>query len=288
MKSSVLGLACVSVLFNTVFAASVANQFMGVPIYQFGAGSNGTLPVIDNNEGVISVSTSELAQMLGVSEMPGSINGTFAKYVYVNYDTQQNTVALYNNAVNSSDAATALALYNVLTSGGLLMDDYFTAQSAINSQAVQWFQQSGINAEVFGLERMATNSLVSALASSTASTTSTSAEILSSNTKRSVSYTVYCDFSHVPDYDDCQNLVNQLFTADTVFMGNENPRNIEYGRCYTSWSEECDFLTMWLWNAANAMLNSCVHITMSGKATNVELGQYTLTQCLSNRATGCT
>lgn len=280
---SVLSMAASLAAIGCSGAASIGSSFMGVPVHQVGYSTKEVIPVLDATTGNIEISTGQLAEWLGVPEMPGARNGTFAKQVLVNYEAQQPVVALYNGAIADQDMLTALALYNVLTTGGLLMSDYFTPQSTVNSEAMALYTSKGINTGSFARMRIATNALVSALVSSVPSSSSDSST--TSKVKR-VSYTVKCDGSHVPPASDCQKLINDLRPAYPILRN--HPRNIEYGRCYTSWSKDTGGLSSsYLISAANAMYNACVVHSQSGKANNAILNGVTCTQCLSDRATDC-
>ncbi|KAI9778781.1 MAG: hypothetical protein M1839_007871 [Geoglossum umbratile] len=99
---------------------------------------------------------------------------------------------------------------------------------------------------------------------------------------------VSCSGSHQADFWDCYDL--------TIALGNDgstilpvSPRSICYGTCCTSWSHaQAGIRKAYLVFANNRIISECGGgNTLSGLARNVNLNNNCMTQCLSNRPTGC-
>jgi hypothetical protein len=103
---------------------------------------------------------------------------------------------------------------------------------------------------------------------------------------------VSCSGSHVPDTNSCNQLIDSLLSNGGTVLG-DSPRSIcltqNGAQCCTSWSAVVHGLQEFsLANAATQILNNCVGPNhQSGLARNVDLQGVCLTQCLSDRATGC-
>ncbi|EJD50239.1 hypothetical protein AURDEDRAFT_112316 [Auricularia subglabra TFB-10046 SS5] len=102
---------------------------------------------------------------------------------------------------------------------------------------------------------------------------------------------VQCSGRHVPDNQACQNLINALNANSGSSVGN-SPRSIclttNGNQCCVSWAKVAPGLTQGiLVSAANAVQNDCVVNGQSGLSRNTNLNGICTTQCLSNRATGC-
>jgi hypothetical protein len=104
---------------------------------------------------------------------------------------------------------------------------------------------------------------------------------------------VTCSGSHVPNTDSCNQLIDSLLSNGGVVLG-DSPRSVcltqNGAQCCTSWSAVVHGLQEFsLASAATKILNNCVGPNrQSGLARNVNLQGVCLTQCLSDRATGCT
>ena len=102
---------------------------------------------------------------------------------------------------------------------------------------------------------------------------------------------VQCFGSHVPNRQSCQNLINSLNANSGSSVGN-SPRSIcqttNANQCCVSWANNAPGLVEGdLVNAAVKTYNQCVTSGLSGLTRNTNLHGVCTTQCLSNRATGC-
>ncbi|KAK6981602.1 hypothetical protein R3P38DRAFT_3113786 [Favolaschia claudopus] len=102
---------------------------------------------------------------------------------------------------------------------------------------------------------------------------------------------VTCSGGHKATSSICNQLINQLSANGGTVIGN-SPRSICLGQggnqCCVSWSAAVGNMPQGdLFNAANKVFHSCFGTTISGLARNVELNGGCVTQCLSNRPTGC-
>ncbi|KAJ7693545.1 hypothetical protein B0H17DRAFT_932886 [Mycena rosella] len=101
---------------------------------------------------------------------------------------------------------------------------------------------------------------------------------------------VTCSGSHTADFGVCTQLVNSLNTGTII---GDSPRSICLGQngnqCCVSWSAAVGSMPQSdLFSAANKILPACVSgSSVSGLARNVNLNGGCVTECLSNRATGC-
>ncbi|KAJ7102401.1 hypothetical protein B0H15DRAFT_329444 [Mycena belliarum] len=100
-----------------------------------------------------------------------------------------------------------------------------------------------------------------------------------------------CSGSHKATGSICQQLVNSLNTNSGTVIG-DSPRSICLGQsgneCCVSWSAAVGSMPQGdLFNAANKIFQDCFGSTISGLARNVNLNGGCVTECLSNRATGC-
>lgn len=102
---------------------------------------------------------------------------------------------------------------------------------------------------------------------------------------------VTCSSSHTADSGICSQLINTLSSNSGNVIGN-SPRAICLGQsgnqCCVSWSAAVGNMPQGdLFNAANKVFNTCFGSTISGLARNVALNGGCVTECLSNRADGC-
>ncbi|EJD50783.1 hypothetical protein AURDEDRAFT_47322, partial [Auricularia subglabra TFB-10046 SS5] len=102
---------------------------------------------------------------------------------------------------------------------------------------------------------------------------------------------VQCSGSNVPNRQACSNLIASLNTNGGTGVGN-SPRSIcqttNGNQCCVSWADVASGLTEGeLVPAANAVFNGCVVNGQSGVSRNTDLNGVCTTQCLSDRATGC-
>ncbi|EJD50801.1 hypothetical protein AURDEDRAFT_111961 [Auricularia subglabra TFB-10046 SS5] len=102
---------------------------------------------------------------------------------------------------------------------------------------------------------------------------------------------VQCFGSNVPNRQACQNLINSLSANSGTGVGN-SPRSIcqttNGNQCCVSWADVASGLTQgMLVSAANAVQNGCVVNGQSGVSRNTDLNGVCTTQCLSDRASGC-
>ncbi|KAJ6615984.1 hypothetical protein B0H10DRAFT_1652847, partial [Mycena sp. CBHHK59/15] len=106
---------------------------------------------------------------------------------------------------------------------------------------------------------------------------------------------VTCASSHAASSALCSQLLNILNTNPGTIIDN-SPRAICLGQgsnqCCVSWSKAVGaMLQGGLFSAANKVFNICLAgsaVSQSGLARNVILNGGCVTQCLSNRPTGCT
>ncbi|KAJ7124594.1 hypothetical protein C8R43DRAFT_1147261 [Mycena crocata] len=102
---------------------------------------------------------------------------------------------------------------------------------------------------------------------------------------------VTCSGSHQADSNICSQLVNQL-SSNSGHVVADSPRAICLGQggnqCCVSWSGAVGNMPQGdLFNAANKIFNNCFGSSISGVARNVALNGGCVTECLSNRADGC-
>ncbi|KAJ7102402.1 hypothetical protein B0H15DRAFT_329458 [Mycena belliarum] len=102
---------------------------------------------------------------------------------------------------------------------------------------------------------------------------------------------VTCSGSHQANSGICNQLVNQLNSNSGVVIG-DSPRSICLGQsgnqCCVSWSAAVGSMPQGdLFNAAKKIFSTCFGDNISGLARNVNLNGGCVTECLSNRATGC-
>ncbi|KAJ6473347.1 hypothetical protein C8R47DRAFT_1053805 [Mycena vitilis] len=102
---------------------------------------------------------------------------------------------------------------------------------------------------------------------------------------------VTCSGSHKADSNLCSQLVGGLNSNGGHVVGN-SPRAICLGQggneCCVSWSQAVGNMPQIdLYNAANKVFHTCIGSTISGLARNVNLQGGCVTECLSNRANGC-
>ncbi|KAJ6604176.1 hypothetical protein DFH09DRAFT_1018105 [Mycena vulgaris] len=102
---------------------------------------------------------------------------------------------------------------------------------------------------------------------------------------------VTCSGSHKGDSGICNQLVNTLNNNSGTVIGN-SPRSICLGQgnnqCCVSWSSPVGSMPQGdLYNAARKVFTTCYGSTISGLARNVNLNGGCVTECLSNRPTGC-
>jgi hypothetical protein len=95
-----------------------------------------------------------------------------------------------------------------------------------------------------------------------------------------------CSGSHQANTGDCYNLLAAL--SNDLNEIPHSPRNIRYTNCYASWSKPASGVRAELYSAAVDIYNTCnSNGKVSGLKRNVNIGGTVLTQCLSDRATGC-
>ncbi|KAJ7102395.1 hypothetical protein B0H15DRAFT_329278 [Mycena belliarum] len=102
---------------------------------------------------------------------------------------------------------------------------------------------------------------------------------------------VTCSGSHKAESGICNQLVNSLHSNSGTVIG-DSPRSICLGQggnqCCVSWSAAVGSLPQGdLFDAAKKIFSSCFGATISGLARNVNLNGGCVTECLSNRPTGC-
>ncbi|KAJ7456519.1 hypothetical protein FB451DRAFT_607293 [Mycena latifolia] len=102
---------------------------------------------------------------------------------------------------------------------------------------------------------------------------------------------VTCSGSHKADSGICNQLVNSLNSNSGTVIG-DSPRSICLGQsgnqCCVSWSAAVGSMPQGdLFSAAKKVFSTCFGSTISGLARNVNLNGGCVTECLSNRPTGC-
>ncbi len=108
--------------------------------------------------------------------------------------------------------------------------------------------------------------------------------------KRCGSNRVSCFNSNKPALNTCRDLVNNVRGSSQVLSN--SPRSICLTRsgqqCCISWSKDIGRVRESdLHSAASKTMNQCIPEGLSGKATDVNINNQCLTQCLSNRPNGC-
>ncbi|KAF7317784.1 hypothetical protein MKEN_00866200 [Mycena kentingensis (nom. inval.)] len=102
---------------------------------------------------------------------------------------------------------------------------------------------------------------------------------------------VTCSGDHTADRNACNQLVSSLSANSGQGVGT-SPRSIcqtvNGNQCCVSWANPVNGLTQGnLVPGAQAVLNGCGGNSISGLTRNTNLNGICTTQCLSNRATGC-
>ncbi|KAH0562423.1 hypothetical protein GP486_002883 [Trichoglossum hirsutum] len=99
---------------------------------------------------------------------------------------------------------------------------------------------------------------------------------------------ITCSGDHQANFFDCYDLTIALGNDGNSILP-ESPRSVCYKSCCTSWSQaRVGIRKAYLVFANNRIISECGHSnTMSGLARNVNLNQVCMTQCMSNRPTGC-
>lgn len=151
---------------------------------------------------------------------------TVGVYSFINANTISTYLAKYNQSVTDNDVCGAAAWYNVITSGGVLTQEYFDVNSAkvtdlgsvINFGALNCIESSD----------KATSLLVQILKS----TDFTKTEFA----KRSVT----CSAGHMAAESDCANLIARVDGAGTSITVGQY-RDLNYGSCFISWSCNASF-----------------------------------------------
>lgn len=130
-------------------------------------------------------------------------------------------------------------------------------------------------------------------ANPTAGLTKAAAEVAKVNEKRCGSNYVICYSSHKASNGVCQSLLSAL-SANSGNTVSRSPRAVCQGQgdnsCCTSWSVEVGGNLRYgdLYDAANKIIGQCNSGgSISGLARDVNLAGTCTTQCLSNRASGC-
>ncbi|KAK0723594.1 hypothetical protein B0T26DRAFT_622866, partial [Lasiosphaeria miniovina] len=108
--------------------------------------------------------------------------------------------------------------------------------------------------------------------------------------RRCGSNAVSCDGGHAPALNTCTELVNRVRTSTLTL--NSSPRSVCLSRsgknCCISWSKDIGSVREAdLFNAGKNVLDRCVGENNSGLARDVSINGNCLTECLSDRATGC-
>ncbi|KAJ7124593.1 hypothetical protein C8R43DRAFT_958645 [Mycena crocata] len=102
---------------------------------------------------------------------------------------------------------------------------------------------------------------------------------------------VSCSGSHQANSGVCNQLINNINANSGTIIG-DSPRAVCLGQggneCCVSWSAAVGNMPQGdLFNAANKIFNNCFGSSISGVARNVALNGGCVTECLSNRADGC-
>ncbi|KAG9531618.1 hypothetical protein KCU99_g2356, partial [Aureobasidium melanogenum] len=95
-----------------------------------------------------------------------------------------------------------------------------------------------------------------------------------------------CDSAHQAVKSACRTLINSISVDATWKSG--GPRSICRSGCCISWSANATFQIQNLTNAANYCVQTCGGAKVSCEVWGVSLQGYSVDQCLSNRADGCT
>lgn len=220
--------------------------------------------------------------------LPGYLDPAgLQSYGVHSYTSQDRLVDIANMALQASDTGNwgdYLYLYNAFSYGGAVTNTLLRNGTQIFADLASM---------VFAIGEDQIDSLISTSSSSTLADIYSDMN-LSENpnlnavelVKRNSWTGIHCSTSHVPDYYDCQDLVETTLHEVNIIRG--GPRNLNYYSCYISWSQNANFEEGDLYNAAYATNQDCVIDQKSGYITGVDLGSYDgIEQCLSNRATGC-
>jgi hypothetical protein len=98
---------------------------------------------------------------------------------------------------------------------------------------------------------------------------------------------IYCDNQNMASTTDCLSVIQRVTGVYTWKSG--GPRSICEDGCCISWSADATFQWDNLNEAANLCMKVCAELfSISCKVLGVNLQGTSVTQCLSNRATGCT
>ncbi|KAF7350039.1 hypothetical protein MVEN_01305600 [Mycena venus] len=103
---------------------------------------------------------------------------------------------------------------------------------------------------------------------------------------------ITCSGSHTADINSCRQLISSLSSNSGSGVGT-SPRSIcttqNGNQCCVSWADAVSGLTQGdLVDAAQEILNDCGGSSVSGLSRDTDLNGVCTTQCLSNRADGCT
>jgi hypothetical protein len=210
---------------------------------------------------------------------------SYGVHSYTSYDRLVGISNIAAEAFSAGNWGDYLYLYNAFSYGGSAANTYLDNGAEIYDDLVS---------NVYSIGEDQVSKLVSS------STSQTLADIYSNMDlselpaqapavaikKRSSWTGIYCSTSNVPNYYDCQDLVETTLDETNVISG--GPRNLNYFSCYISWSQDAVFEEEDLYNAAYTTNQDCVINNNSGYITGVDLAEYDgIQQCLSNRATGC-
>ncbi|KAF8183564.1 hypothetical protein K438DRAFT_1907972 [Mycena galopus ATCC 62051] len=102
---------------------------------------------------------------------------------------------------------------------------------------------------------------------------------------------ITCSGSHTADVNSCNQLISSLNNNSGQGLGT-SPRSIcatqNGNQCCVSWADAVSGLTQGdLVNAAQQILDDCGGSSVSGLSRDTDLNGVCTTECLSNRATGC-
>lgn len=208
-------------------------------------------------------------------------------FALADFNTIERYVKQYNQTNESDDTLKKIIQYTILSFGGRPYNDQSEVNSGAACTAKDLIANAEIQADCSELQGHEKDVCTASQQSDCAPSAAPKQQNQPTMSDLSGSFSISCDTSHAPPPSDCQHLIAdiQSRTGDIPL----SPRNIEYLRCYTSWSAQVESGCPRhnLYNAAQAMYEQCGVSYQSAKASNTHLCSTTVTQCLSDRPDGC-
>ena len=101
---------------------------------------------------------------------------------------------------------------------------------------------------------------------------------------------VTCSSSHTANINTCASLISGIQDSSALLASSPRALCLTQGgdQCCVSWSTDIGSVNESdLFSAAEAVFNECINDNLSGLARDVSINGQCLTECVSNRATGC-